>query len=166
MTSHRFSCWWATPKSPKPLSHPYWNHTTLLALLWMRANHQLPSSEVGSSLKDSTSGSNLCSVQLSYSVMSNSLRPQGLQLTRLPCPSPTPGNCSDSCPLSWWCHPTISFSAIPFSSCPQSFPASGSFPMSQFFASGAALTISLPWKKSQIRWSKIPPLFKKNINCY
>ena len=46
MTSHRVSCWWATPKSPKPISHPYWNHTTLLALLWMRANHQLPSSEV------------------------------------------------------------------------------------------------------------------------
>ena len=55
---------------------------------------------------------------------------------RLPCPSPTPGPYSNSCPLNWWCHPTISFSVIPFSSCLQSFPTSGSFPMSQFFASG------------------------------
>ena len=53
-----------------------------------------------------------------------------------PCPSPTPGAYSDSCSSSWWCHPTISFSVIPFSSCPQSFPASGSFPMSQLFTSG------------------------------
>ena len=58
-----------------------------------------------------------------------------LQHTRLPCPSPSPGACSNSCPSSWWCHPTISSSVVPFSSCPQSFPASGSFPISQFFAS-------------------------------
>ena len=68
--------------------------------------------------------------------MSNSLRPYGLQHTKLPCPSPTPGACSNSCSLSQWCHPTISSSVIPFSSCPQSFPTSGFFPMSQFFASG------------------------------
>ena len=76
-------------------------------------------------------------VQFSRSVMSDSLQPHGLQLqqTRLPCPSPTPGACSNSCPLSWWCHPTISFSVVPFSSCLQSFPASGSLPMSQSFAS-------------------------------
>ena len=55
---------------------------------------------------------------------------------RPPCPSPTPGVYSNSCPLSWWCHPAISSSVVPFSACPQSFPASGSFPMSQFFASG------------------------------
>ena len=60
----------------------------------------------------------------------------GLQHARPPCPSPTPGVYSNSCPLSWWCHPTISSSIVPFSSCPQSFPASGSFQMSQFFASG------------------------------
>ena len=65
-----------------------------------------------------------------------SLLPQGLQHTRLPCPSPTPTAYSHSCPYSWWCHPTISSSAISFSSCLQSFPASGSFSMSQFFASG------------------------------
>ena len=76
------------------------------------------------------------SLQFSCSVMSNSLRPHGLQHARLPCPSPTPRAYSNSCPLSQWCHPTISSSVIPFSSCLQSFPASGSFPVSQFFASG------------------------------
>ena len=60
----------------------------------------------------------------------------GLQYARLPCPSPTPGASSDSCPSSWWCHPTISSSVIPFTSCLQSFSASGSFPVSQFFTSG------------------------------
>ena len=64
------------------------------------------------------------------------MRPYGLQHTRLPCPLPPPGACSNSSPLSQWCHPTISFSVIPFSSRLQSFPATGSFPMSQFFASG------------------------------
>ena len=68
------------------------------------------------------------------------LRPHGLQYTRLPCPSPTPGAYSNSCPLSWWCHPIISSSIVPFSSCLQSFPASGSFPMSQFFTSGEQST--------------------------
>ena len=76
-----------------------------------------------------------CSLQFSCSVMSDSLRPHGLQHARLPCPSPTPGAYSNSCPLSWWCHPNIS-SVIPFSSCLQSFPATGSFQMSQLFASG------------------------------
>ena len=69
-------------------------------------------------------------------VLANSLRPHGLQHTRLPCPSPSPRACSNSCPLSQWCHPTISSSAVPYSSCPQSFPASGYFPMSQLFTSG------------------------------
>ena len=76
------------------------------------------------------------SVQLSRSDVSDSLWPRGQQHTKLPCPSPTPGAYSNSCPLSQWCHPTISSSAIPFSSCPQSFPASGSSQMSPFFASG------------------------------
>jgi len=77
-----------------------------------------------------------CSVQFSCSVVSDSLRPHGLQHARPPCPSPTPGTYSNSCPLSQWCHPTISSSVIPFSSCLQSFPSSGSFPINQFFASG------------------------------
>ena len=75
-------------------------------------------------------------LQLSCSVVSNSLRPHGLQHARLPCPSPTPEACSNSCPSSCWCHPTISHSIIPLSSCLHSFPASGSFSMSQFLASG------------------------------
>ena len=76
------------------------------------------------------------SVQFSCSLMSDSLRPNGLEHTRLPCPSPTPGVYTNSCPLSQWCHPTISSSVIPFSSCLQSFPASGSSQMSHFFTSG------------------------------
>ena len=72
----------------------------------------------------------------SCSVMFNSLWPHGLQHARLPCPSLSPGACSNSCPLSQWCHPNISSSVVPFSSCLQSFPASGSFPMSWPFASG------------------------------
>ena len=68
--------------------------------------------------------------------MSDSLRPHELQHSRLPCPSTTPRVHPNPCPLSQWCHPTISSSVIPFSSCPQSFPVSGSFPMSQLFASG------------------------------
>ena len=74
-------------------------------------------------------------LQFSHSVMSDFLDPHGLQLARPPCPSPTRGVYSNSCPLSQWCHPTISSSVIPFSSRLQSFPASGSFPVSQFFAS-------------------------------
>ena len=75
------------------------------------------------------------SVQFSHSVVSDSLRPHELQLARPPCPSPTPRVHPNPCPLSRWCHPTITSSVVPFSSCPQSFPASGSFLMSQLFAS-------------------------------
>ena len=76
------------------------------------------------------------SVQFSLSVVSNSLQWHKLQHARLPCPSPTPEACSNSSPLIRWDHPTISSSVVPFSTCLQSFPASGSFPISQFFASG------------------------------
>ena len=93
------------------------------------------------------------SVQFSHSVMSDSLRPHGLQHTRPPCPLPTSGVYSNLCPLSWWCHPAISSSVIPFSSCFQSFPASGSFQMSQFLASGA----------QSIRISASTSVFPKNI---
>ena len=85
----------------------------------------------------------ISSVQFSCSVISDSLWPHGLQHTRLPCPSPTPGVYSNSCPLSRWCHPTISSSVIPFSSYSQSFPASGSFQMSQLFTSdGQSIGVS------------------------
>ena len=88
-------------------------------------------------------------LSFSHSVMSDSLWPHELQHARLPCPSPSPGVCSNSRPLSQWCHPTISSFVAPFSSCPQSFPASGSFPMSWLFASrsqsiGASATASAP----------------------
>ena len=94
------------------------------------------------------------SVQFSRSVVFDSLRPHESQHARPPCPSPTPGVHSDSCPSSPWCHPAISSSIVPFSSCPPSLPASGSFPMSQLFTWGgqstgvSALASFLP-KKSQ-----------------
>ena len=97
------------------------------------------------------------SAQFSRSVVSNSLRPHESQHARPPCSSPSPGVHSDSCPSSQWCHPALSSSVIPFSSCPQSLPESGSFPMSQLFSwSGqstgvSALASFLP-KKSQ-GWS-------------
>ena len=86
----------------------------------------------------------------SHSVMSDTLQPNGLQRARLPCPSPSTGACANSCPLIWWCHPIISSSVIPFSSCLQSLPESGSFLMSQLFTSGgqrfgaSALASALP----------------------
>ena len=83
---------------------------------------------------------NFQSVQFSHAVLSDSLQCHGLQHARPPYPSPSPGIYSNSCPLSQWCHPTISSSVVPFSSCLQSFPASGSFQMSQLFASGGQST--------------------------
>ena len=81
-----------------------------------------------------------CSVQFSPSVVSDSLRPHASQHARPPCPSPSPGAHSDSCSLSPWCHPAISYSVVPFSSCPKSLPASQSFPVSQLFAWGGHST--------------------------
>ena len=99
----------------------------------------------------------LSSVQFSSSVVSDSLRPHELQHTRPPCPSPTPGVHLDSRPSSWWCHPAISSSVVPFSSCPQSLPASESFPVSQLFtwsgqSTGVSALASFLPKKSQ-GWS-------------
>ena len=82
----------------------------------------------------------ISSVQFSHSVVSNSLQSYEPQHTRPPCSSPTPGVHSNPCPFSQWCHPTISCCDVPFSSCPQLFPASGSFQMSQLFASGGQST--------------------------
>ena len=79
------------------------------------------------------------SIQFSCSVMSDSMWPHGLQPTRPPCPSPNPRVYTNSCPLSWWCYSTISSSVVPFSFRLQSFTASGSFQMSQFFASGGQI---------------------------
>ena len=108
--------------------------------IWIRTNEvdepkAIIQSEVGQKEKR-----NIVSVQFSCSVVSHSLWPHGLQHARPPCPSPTPGVYLSSCPLSRWCHPTISSLVVPFSSCLQSFPASGPLPMSQFFSSGGQST--------------------------
>ena len=89
--------------------------------------------------------------QFSPSVMSNSLQPCGLQNARLPYPSPTPRACSNSCPLSRWCHPTILSSVVPFSSCLQSVPASGSFPRGRFFTSGGQI-IGASLQHQSLQW--------------
>ena len=94
---------------------------------------------------------NLSSVQFSHSVVYDSLWPHGLQHTRLPYPSPTSGTCSNSCTLSWWCHQIIPSFVIPFSSCLQSFPALGSLPVSQFFASGGQ-SIGLQLQHQSFQW--------------
>ena len=111
---------------------------------------------------------------ISHSVVSDSLRPHELQHTRPPCPSPTPGVHSDSCPLSQWCHPAIASSVVPFSSCPQSLPATESFPVSQLFTWGgqstgvSALASFLP-KKSQgwspSEWTRWIFLQSKGLSC-
>ena len=100
----------------------------LLAIFWY--------SREGKRERESCSLSSPPSVQFSHSVMSDSLQLRGLQHARPPCPSPTPRVYSNSCPSCQWCHPTILPSAVPISSCLKSFPASGSFPMSQLFTSG------------------------------
>ena len=115
----------------------------------------------------------LSSVQFSCSVMSNSLWPHGLQYTRLPCPSPTPWDYSDSCPSSRWCHPTVSSSFVPFSSHLQSFPASVSFLINQFFKSGgqtigvSASASVLPMKIQDwfpLGWTGWIPLQSKGLS--
>ena len=118
------------------------------------------------------------SVQFSRSVVSDSLRPQGRQHARLSCPSPTPGVYTNSCPLSWWCHPIISSSVVPLSSQLQSFPASGSFPRSQFFplggqSIGVSASASFLPKKSQgwspsewTGWISLQEYFTVTINGY
>ena len=111
---------------------PGWSQTTIL-LTTRYVSFQL---DVTHYYKQSS----FSSVQFSRSVVSNSLRPQESQHTRPPCPSPTPRVHLDSHPSSQWCHPAISSSVVPFSSCPQSLPASESFPMSQLFAWGGQST--------------------------
>ena len=103
--------------------------------------------------------------------MSNSLRPRGLQHSRFLCPSPSPRACANSCPLSRWCHPTISSSVVPFSSCLQSFPASGAFQMSQLFASGGqsigALASVLPMNTEgwfPLEWTGLISLQSKGLS--
>ena len=99
------------------------------------------------------------SVQFSLSVKSNSLRPHESPHDRPPCPSQTPGVYSNSCPLSQWCHPNISSSVVPFSSCPQSLPASGSFPTSQLFTwGGQSIGVSASASVLPMNTQDWPPL--------
>ena len=111
--------------------------------------------------------------QFTHSVMSDPLIPHELQHARPPCPSPTPGVYSNSCPLSPWCHPTISSSIVLFSSCLQSFPEPGSFPMTQFFASGGQIigvsaSASIPPMNIQgwfpLGWTGLTSLFSKGLS--
>ena len=123
--SYRWICFWILHSTPLLYVLFLWHCLTFVAII----------------IKVKTGEKRfLSSVQFSHSVVSNSLQPHGLQHTRFPCLPPTPRACSNSCPLSQWCRPTISSSVIPFFSCPQSFPASESFPMSQLFTSGGQST--------------------------
>ena len=111
----------------------------------------------------------LSSVQFSHSVVSDFWRPHESQHARPPCPSPTPRVYSNSCPSSWWCHPAISSSVVPFSSCPQSLQASGSFPMSQLFAwGGQSIGVSVLPKNTQdlspLGWTGLISLQSKGLS--
>ena len=107
---------------------------------------------------------NIVSVQFSHSVVSNSLPPHESQHARPPCPSPTPGVYSNSCPSSLWCHLAILSSVVPFSFCPQSLPASGSFPMSQLFTWGGQVYPTAKKKKKRTRHSNYSINIFKLIN--
>ena len=135
-----FEKWSTSKRKEKETPVSYYNHFNNIRLLNLVCNI-------------------FSSVQFSHSVVSDSLRPHVPQHTRPPCPWPTPGVHPNPCPSSQWCHPTISSSVVPFSSCPQSFPAPGSFPMSQLFTSGgqsigvSASTSVLP--KNTQDWSSL-----------
>ena len=119
------------PSPPQPGSWICWKKYKLLKNMWQKATFERKTSFYW----------RISSVQFSRSVVPDSMRLRELQHTRPPCPSPTPGVHPNSCPLSRWCHPAILSSVIPFSSCPQSLPASDSFPMSQLFAWGGQSTL-------------------------
>ena len=106
------------------------------------------------------------SVQFSHSVVSDSLWPHEPQHARPPCPSPTPRVYANPCPSSRWCHPTISSSVVPFSSCPQSFPASGSYQMSQLFASGGqSIGVSASKSVLPVNTQKRCPFHYRRLEC-
>ena len=146
--------------------------TPSLSLL-INLAHPWPGPAAGPNPTRPVSFASFSSVQFSRSVTFNSLRPHGPQHARPPCPSPTPGVYPNPCPSSPWCHSTISSSVIPFTSCPQSFPASGSFPMSQLFTSGgqsigvSAATSVLPMNTqdwSPLRWTGWISLQSKGLS--
>ena len=150
------------PHGAWPNSHPFswWCHPTILSSIIPVSSCPQSFPAPGSFPKSrffASGGQNIRasakhqfrSVPFSHSVMYDSLPPHGLQHTRPPCPSPTPRLYSNSCPLSRWCHPTISSSVVPFSSCLHSFPVSGSFPMSQLFTSGGQSEFQLQYQSFQ-----------------
>ena len=120
--------------SNMPIYFPVWFN-----ILWKHVDYSTSQAREHSKIFGERKQS-IRSDQISHSVVSDSLRPHESQHARPPCPSPTPGVHPDSCPLSQWCHPAISSSVILFSSCPQSLPASESFPMSQLFSRGGQST--------------------------
>ena len=135
-------------------SHNWWPNVIRNSLIWWK-EHKFWSQIVWAPQFSNC----IRSDQISRSVVSDSLRSHESQHARPPCPSPTPGVHANSCPSSRWCHPAISSSVVPFSSCPQSLPASESFPMSQLFAwgdqsTGVSSLASFPPKKSQ-GWSPL-----------
>ena len=124
---------------PNPCPSSWWCHPTISSsVIPFSCPQSFPGSFQMSQLL--SSGVSFSSVQFSHSVVSNSLQPHEAQHTRNPCPSPSPGVHWNSHPLSWWCHPAISSSIVPFSSCLQSLPASESFPVSQPFTWGGQST--------------------------
>ena len=134
------------------------SHSNIHYLKWNTEKNQQNEKSI-TELWDNLRWLQFSSVQFSRSVMSNSLQPHELQHVRPPCPPPTPGVHSDSCPSSQWCHPAISSSVVPSSSCPQSLPASESFPMSQLFAWGGqsiGITASASFRpKNTQDWSPL-----------
>ena len=136
--SQQSHCWAYTPRKPelKETRIPQCSLQRCLQQLTRTWKPPRRSSADGGMRKSWYIHAMKYSVQFSHSVVSDSLRPHESQCARPPCPSPTPGVYSNSCPSSRWCHPAISSSVVPFSSCPQSLPASGSLPMSQLFPWG------------------------------
>ena len=142
VNSSKSNCLWIFLRVPYtflPLSLPYKLNPKFFLMSYNALHFTYCSFSEGSSLSwfHAFQFHAFHAMQFSRSVVSDSLRPHGLQHDRPPCPSPTPGVHPNSCPSSQWCHPAISSSVVHFSSCPQSFPASGSFQMSQLFASGS-----------------------------
>ena len=138
--------------STGPGKSVYWSRGhSLPFFLRLLPVHGIIISGILTSFSSQKVGLLVSSVQFSCTVMSDSLQPHESQHARPPCPSPTPRLHSDSCPSSQWCHPAISFSVVPFSSCPQSLPASESFPMSPFLTSGGQI-LDFQLQHQSLQW--------------
>ena len=143
MTTHSSVLAWRIPGTGEPGGLP--------SLGSHRVGHDW--SDLAAAAADSVHVTNSHSVQFSHSIMSDSLRPHESQHARPPCPSPTPGVHPNPCPLSQWCHPTISSSVVPFSSCPQSFPASGFFPNESALMHQVAKVLEFQLQHQSLQWT-------------